>query len=561
MPKNKQLGLRLQKATVIFSIFTLLFANVLPTFAAEGDASPSSDAPVTSIPDTAPAPSTDFVPTPLPTSAMVPTTDLQTAPVVTSETAAPTSKPSDGTKNQIVPPGTSQLLPPAGGQSYFPNTPPAADNTPRSQLPKVQQNTGDLVYEYPIAVPPGRNGMQPDLKIAYDSQSPSEGSIYGSNWSDNIPYIQRFNKTGVEKFYSTSTQQYFTSSLDGELATTTNPGSYVARTEGGSFNAYTFTTSTNQWVMKDKNGTQYKFGYSTSTRQDDPSNGTHVYKWMLEEIRDTNNNYTKYTYAKDFGQIYPSSILYTGNSSTDGVFEIDFATGTRTDVTTTTKTGFNVLTKSLINRIDVKASGSLVHQYTVAYTTGDNGTRSLLSTVVESGKDESANTVTVPTTTFSFAAQTPNWAASTTWYTPTSVLMSLNTGLDTGYKIADLNADGLPDMIRSYNAGPNFYEAWINTGHGWTASSTWYPPVLLTTNVDTDLGYKVLDVNGDGRADIIRGYSDGFTISYDAWINNGHGWTQDTSWDPPTGVYFSANTASDTGYKIMDVNGDGLPDF
>ena len=38
----------------------------------------------------------------------------------------------------------------------------------------------------------------------------------------------------------------------------------------------------------------------------------------------------------------------------------------------------------------------------MTYTTGDNGTRSLLNTVTESGKDEQGTVVTLPATTFSY---------------------------------------------------------------------------------------------------------------------------------------------------------------
>ena len=37
-------------------------------------------------------------------------------------------------------------------------------------------------------------------------------------------------------------------------------------------------------------------------------------KWLLQEIRDPNNNYVKFTYARDSNEVYPSQILYTGNT-------------------------------------------------------------------------------------------------------------------------------------------------------------------------------------------------------------------------------------------------------
>ncbi|MDQ7814929.1 MAG: DUF2341 domain-containing protein [Patescibacteria group bacterium] len=438
----------------------------------------------------------------------------------------------------------------------FQETQQGLGGSAKANLPNVQSNTGDLIYEYRISVPPGRLGLQPDLKIVYDSQSRQEGGIYGSNWSDNIPYIVRNQKMGVDRLYSTSTPDFFSSYWDNELATTTDAQVFVPRTEEGSFRVYTFTSSTNQWIVQGKGGTQYKFGYTTSSRQDDPEDATRVYKWMLEEARDTNDNYIKYTYTKESGQIYPSSIIYTGNGETDGIFEVDFVTSTRDDIATSTKTGFDVRSEHRISEIDVKVGGSLVRSYSFGYEAGDNGYRSLLATVVETGVDESEDPIVSPTTTFSYSSQIPGWSTSSTWYPP--VMLTTNTFQDLGYRVGDVNGDGLPEMIRSYYAGAYFYEAWINNGHGWTSDSTWYPPVELATNTFQDLGYRIVDVNGDGYADIIRGYHAGSDY-YGAWINTGSGWDYDSTWIPP-GI-FATDSTNDTGYRISDINGDGLPDM
>jgi len=45
---------------------------------------------------------------------------------------------------------------------------------------------------------------------------------------------------------------------------------------------------------------------------------------MLEEVRDLNDNYIKYEYYKNDGQIYPSKVKYTGYNTTDGIFEVEF---------------------------------------------------------------------------------------------------------------------------------------------------------------------------------------------------------------------------------------------
>ena len=42
----------------------------------------------------------------------------------------------------------------------------------------------------PLDIPPGRNGLQPDVTLDYNSQR-TQDSIVGYGWQLSIPYIQR----------------------------------------------------------------------------------------------------------------------------------------------------------------------------------------------------------------------------------------------------------------------------------------------------------------------------------------------------------------------------------
>src|SRR5260370_31487207 len=115
---------------------------------------------------------------------------------------------------------------------------------------------------------------------------------------------------------------------------------------------------------------------------------------MLSKVQDTNGNSISYNYVSDAGQIYPSSTVYTNNSSTTGIFEVDFLRTTSTDATAYYNTGFKVQSNYRVNEIDAKANGSLVRKYALAYTTGDNATTSLLSSITQSGTNASGTAVT-----------------------------------------------------------------------------------------------------------------------------------------------------------------------
>ena len=98
--------------------------------------------------------------------------------------------------------------------------------------------------------------------------------MIGRGWSFNMPTIEHINRTGSDQLYATD---YYFSTMDGELASTTVLSTYGARFEAGNFNKYKFSTSTNSWIVTDKNGTTYKFGSVAASRQDDPNNSSHIY--------------------------------------------------------------------------------------------------------------------------------------------------------------------------------------------------------------------------------------------------------------------------------------------
>src|SRR5262249_11804973 len=157
----------------------------------------------------------------------------------------------------------------------------------------------------------------------------------------------------------------------------------------------------------DKNGTRYTFGASDQAQQNASASSTTIYKWMLEEIRDTNNNFVRYLYTKDSGQIYPSQITYTGNGGTAGIFTVNFTKASRPDPYTSYLPSFKVSTNYRISAITAAVNGTVVREYDLSYTSGNNGVRSLLSSVQELGWDANhQNQVTLPAMTFGYISST-----------------------------------------------------------------------------------------------------------------------------------------------------------
>ena len=438
-----------------------------------------------------------------------------------------------------------------------------ADDVSESQnrlTAEVDNVTGALVYKYNISVPPGRNSMTPDASLVYNSASVSDDSIIGAGWSLSVPSIQKLNKKGSNTLY---TEDYYSSSFDGELLSL-GSGNYAAKDENGDFRKYSL--ASNVWTVTDKSGTVFKFGTNAAERQDNSADTSKVFKWMLQETRDTNDNYIKYEYFKDAGQIYPSKITYTGNGSTDGVLEVNFDRTSRSNAPKFFNTGFSVQSNYRITEIRTEVNNVWARKYTLAYTTGDNASNSLLDTIVESGQDDSSATTTLPAIDFNYNAAATDWTYNSSAVMP---IPFLSGGTEYGMRTADINGDGRLDILCHHDRtnGPPCNRAnpqvWLNNGSSWTnVSTTWLFPTMVNDNdrkeaflndSGTDSGLRAIDVNGDQKTDLVRG-SNQYKYTY---INNGTGWTYNSSWALP--LSFLDGT-TDTGMRIGDINADGLPD-
>lgn len=70
-----------------------------------------------------------------------------------------------------------------------------------------------------------------------------------------------------------------------------------------------------------------------------------------------------------------------------------------------------------------------------------------------------------------------------------------------GREAADLNGDGLTDVIRNYSGGSN--DARLNTGAGWTsAQSDFLSPFTLGVS-SAPAGVALMDINSDGLVDLV----------------------------------------------------------
>jgi hypothetical protein len=342
-------------------------------------------------------------------------------------------------------------------------------------------------------------------------------------------------------------------------ATTTNT-IYCAKVDDGSHNEYSFANNT--WTMYDKKGTRYLYGSDDTGRMYDTttSTSTKTYRWVLQEVRDANNNYVKYTYLRDGNVLYPNKITYTGYNTTDGPFAITFATSTRPDVRVTDDAGFVATTSSRISQITTAVNGTNVRQYNLSYTAGNNGYRSLLSGVGQIGWDDNGVLATTSTTTFSYLNSVSQF------YAPANLRVA-----NSAYVVADANGNGENDTTVIYSGGAHVWTDNAFAGVTPTVPAGVYWAVSTSTSdnyTPQEQGVRLIDTNADGKPDLIVGYKNGSTETFAEYLNqysattSSYSWTSTSTWlgsIPHFGVASGSNYIT-TGI-FGDVNGDGLPDY
>ncbi len=156
----------------------------------------------------------DLVPAEIPVIGDEPTVEVPVETPATSEGQSSEESLVEGqnetqnseTANSMDSEGESQQA----GEEEDPKMP--AENNLKKKPAIPDEASGALIYSYPLSIAPGRNGMQPDINLFYNSQSRDLHSWFGQGWSISIPYIELMNKKGIDKMYVEPT--YYSSLSD-----------------------------------------------------------------------------------------------------------------------------------------------------------------------------------------------------------------------------------------------------------------------------------------------------------------------------------------------------------
>ncbi len=253
------------------------------------------------------------------------------------------------------------------------------------QAPTANQQ-GDGTLSYPINVPPGRNGLQPQLALQYNNNGGN--GWMGQGWELSVPSIEIDTRFGVPPYNTTKETEAYTLMGEELMLNTTGENFYLPHRDNlvnrisnakfypkteGSFSIIerrgTGPANYN-WVVRTKDGMTYYYGETTNSRLTTGSGTTgNIARWLLTRMVDSNGNEVNYTYeTKTFSggtvaggkQIYLTEINYSG-----GFHKITFertlnvGSTARADIGISYRLGFKEITWDLLSRIIITHAGEI----------------------------------------------------------------------------------------------------------------------------------------------------------------------------------------------------------
>lgn len=237
--------------------------------------------------------------------------------------------------------------------------------------------TGTATTSIPIAVPPGRGGVRPNLALVYNSAN-GNGWV-GLGWKLEKSVIERQTKFGLN--YAGDAYVFRLAGINVDLV---NIGSnhYRAKIEGGFTRVQKLTAADGKpyFLATDTTGQQFYFSRTAATRVAHPSDAAKIFRWCLERVEDPDGNYMTISYTGDQGQGYLARIDYTGHGSTRPTNSVLFHLEPRPDAVPMYTSHFLMKTAKRLKTIEVRA-------YKLTYTVSAGTSRSLLRSVTQYGKD------------------------------------------------------------------------------------------------------------------------------------------------------------------------------
>jgi RHS repeat-associated protein len=280
------------------------------------------------------------------------------------------------------------------------------------------------------------------------------------------------------------------------------------------------------WTMSNGEGVLHRFGSTPESRIEDI--GGRGQLWMLDFVMDRSGNTITYSYERVHESLYPKEIRYTGFIHTGdlGANRITFEYEVRPDERISYNNTVRAMHTRRLKRISIFSGESLTRRYELEYEQNPVNGQSLLKHILLVGADDVSK---ITLRTIDYRARELGWSGE-----PLSgsfpVDLADSEGGETGARVVDVDGDGFADVLDN---GENVY---LGDGQGnferdasWSTSLKNAGIQFIEPSGDykgVDKGVRLIDVNADGLPDLFIAQLDRQEIL----LNTGSGWSLDSQW-------------------------------
>ncbi|MEP4888935.1 MAG: RHS repeat-associated core domain-containing protein [Aliiglaciecola sp.] len=434
---------------------------------------------------------------------------------------------------------------------------------------------GAFSYSVPIAIPPGRKGMQPSVSLNYSSQNGAGLAGYGWNLSaggqiHRCSNIYDLDDSTLSVLYDSADKLCFNGSrliatnkadygkVNTEYRTERDPG-FTIKQLGGTLaqtNAY--------FIVYYPDGKTSTYGISGNAKVTRSGHSVPE-RWLLELESDTYENEVKYSYSSETGNKYLANIYYTGHNGTLGTRRAKFIYDTINSVENYSFGGKSVSNK-LLSRIEIWIDNEIKSNWRINHSqpNNDNVHNYYRVDSLQYCEDNAASNCL--TTNFDWLQMDYNYTdlAPDPNYDDARQILQITDQFKVGEpieKASDFDGDGVFDVT----SGEGIY---LSDG-GFVPGSDFpiWPDEAPTESTDNSsfkphlpiLGH--MDYNLDGKTDIVYKGTDGKLII--ATIVNGNKQFLYNTQIDATCYLSYANLQSMTFCPsfVIDFNGDGRQDL
>ena len=412
-------------------------------------------------------------------------------------------------------------------------------------------SSGSASYSLGIDIPPGINGVQPAVGVAYDSQG-GNGQL-GMGWSiTGLSQINRCSKTIAEDGFihgvDFSIEDAFC--LDGQRLVHTGGNEYRPKTG----NSFKVTYVDNKFTVYAKGGSVTEYGHTADSNI--LAQGKTVTRvWAINKVSDNFNNSYTYTYTNDVANsaFRIASINYAANTAS-----IDFVYEDRLDTINGYQSGSLYQTVKRLKYINVNHNASIgpVSTYKFAYHFDAspvnpsrlkaiqkcNGNKCLTPTKFNwNTREQGFNTPQL-----AIGSNAANGQPSYAWEGKRQALV-------------DVTGDGLADRVWVPDGS---YEVWVakSLGESFDMPKRWLAQNAGGVNSVSWAAMResYVDVNGDGKTDRVW-MPDG---RHEIWVSKSTGTSFATPerWIADMEQNRKPLSYSNWHESYQDMNGDGRTD-